>query len=180
MTTLTTPPAPVATEPDDLESRTREIGRAVFARVRRAGDSSGEPWWDRWLMQQGMRDEAVKAQLFRFIDVLPALASPAAGERPPPRVPADRPRPAARRRSAGRSRWLPGGGGWLGKPLARTGQVQRPADGPAVHRRRRPARGHRRRRALRQRHLAFTIDLLGEAVLSGGRGRRATSGSTSS
>src|SRR5947208_15412464 len=58
-------------DPQTLEPRTREIGRELFALVRRHGPA--EPWWDRWLMRQTMRDEAVKAQLFRFVDALPGL-----------------------------------------------------------------------------------------------------------
>ena len=59
--------------PQPVEERTRQIGRELFARARELG--SGEPWLDRVLMYQGMRDERVKAELFRFVDVLPALSS---------------------------------------------------------------------------------------------------------
>ena len=34
-------------------------------------------WWDERLMEMTMGDEAVKLQLFRFVDVLPQLRSPA-------------------------------------------------------------------------------------------------------
>ena len=45
-----------------LEARTKEIGREVFARVRRSGRyGAGGPWWDRVLMAATMRDERVKA-----------------------------------------------------------------------------------------------------------------------
>jgi RHH-type proline utilization regulon transcriptional repressor/proline dehydrogenase/delta 1-pyrroline-5-carboxylate dehydrogenase len=57
-----------------LEQRTLELGREVFARARRA--KSGEGWLDRRLMEIGMRDERVKAQLFRLVDVLPVLNTP--------------------------------------------------------------------------------------------------------
>ena len=61
----------------DLESRTQEIGRDLFARARRAERTSpSDGLLDRMLMKWGMRDERLKAQLFRFIDVLPVLASP--------------------------------------------------------------------------------------------------------
>src|SRR3954451_22809147 len=62
-----------AAVPQTVEERTREIGRELFARARELG--SGEPWLDRVLMYQGMRDERVKAELFRFVDVLPALST---------------------------------------------------------------------------------------------------------
>src|SRR5206468_11108330 len=58
----------------DVEQRTREIGHAIFSRARESRD--GTAWLDRALMDVGMRDERVKAQLFRFVDVLPALSSP--------------------------------------------------------------------------------------------------------
>src|SRR5665213_835202 len=58
----------------DIQSRTREIGRDLFARILHAGGGDGS-WWERRLMNFGMRDEQVKAQLFRFIDVLPALST---------------------------------------------------------------------------------------------------------
>ena len=56
----------------DLETRTAGSGGSC-SRVRRAG--SGESWRDRWVMGRLMRDEAVKAQLFRFVDVLPVLSA---------------------------------------------------------------------------------------------------------
>jgi RHH-type proline utilization regulon transcriptional repressor/proline dehydrogenase/delta 1-pyrroline-5-carboxylate dehydrogenase len=57
-------------------SRTLRIGRDLFASARSAG--SGEPLLDRLLMYQGMRDERVKAELFRFVDVLPTLRTDSA------------------------------------------------------------------------------------------------------
>src|SRR5437762_13297404 len=65
------------TNSTDLESRTQAIGRHIFARARhfeRTAPSDG--WRDRLLMKWGMRDERLKAQLFRFIDVLPVLSTP--------------------------------------------------------------------------------------------------------
>src|SRR4051812_43983340 len=57
----------------DVEVRTREIGRSIFALARRGGD--GTNFVDRWSMQLSMRDERVKAALFRFVDVLPTVSS---------------------------------------------------------------------------------------------------------
>src|SRR5438046_6249617 len=57
----------------DVEARTRDIGRAIFAQARETRD--GSTLLDRAMMDLGMRDERVKAQLFRFVDVLPAIAS---------------------------------------------------------------------------------------------------------
>src|SRR5688500_7382590 len=59
----------------DLERQTRQIGRRLFALARKKPHGLGG-WWDRQLMELGMRDERVEGQLFRFIDVLPALRSP--------------------------------------------------------------------------------------------------------
>src|SRR5690349_16659906 len=97
-----------------LESRTRAIGRELFALVRRHGPA--EPWWERWAMRQTMRDEAIKAQLFRFVDVLPALrTTPQVNDhvREYLESVADRlPRPLGAAVS-----WVPHDG-WLGKQFA--------------------------------------------------------------
>jgi RHH-type proline utilization regulon transcriptional repressor/proline dehydrogenase/delta 1-pyrroline-5-carboxylate dehydrogenase len=59
-----------------LEARTREIGEYLFAHLE--DDRPGffqRRWWDDQLMQLTMRDEALKVQLFRFVDVLPMLGT---------------------------------------------------------------------------------------------------------
>src|SRR5262245_16683275 len=62
-----------------LEARTRDYGREIFARLGHTRPLPfGPRWWDDRLMEWTMADEAVKVQLFRFIDVLPMLRSPAA------------------------------------------------------------------------------------------------------
>ena len=64
---------------DRVELLTRRIGREIFAR---AADIQpmplGPAWWDDRLMALSMGDEAVKVQLFRFVDVLPQLETPEA------------------------------------------------------------------------------------------------------
>jgi len=150
-----------------LEPRTRQIGRDLFAEARRAG--SGEPWLDRLLMYQGMKDEQVKAELFRFVDVLPVLVHDRqvtrhlqeylgqVTDRLPP--------------MAGRAlRWVSPGGllGGVLADVARLGATRMarrfiaaselPGAIEAVE-------------ALRTRNQAFTIDLLGEAVLSASEAR---------
>jgi RHH-type proline utilization regulon transcriptional repressor/proline dehydrogenase/delta 1-pyrroline-5-carboxylate dehydrogenase len=57
-----------------LDQRTISIGRDLFARSRASSPTAGEGWLDRQLMDLTMRDSAVKGQLFQFIDVLPALS----------------------------------------------------------------------------------------------------------
>ncbi len=57
-----------------IESATQRIGQEIFARAAayRPGVFSRRYWDDR-LMTRGMRDEALKVQMFRFVDVLPML-----------------------------------------------------------------------------------------------------------
>ncbi|MFO0947083.1 MAG: proline dehydrogenase family protein [Planctomycetota bacterium] len=60
-----------------IESRTQEIGRQLFAAIDTRGPSVfNRQWWDDLVMDWSMADEAVKVQMFRFIDVLPMLDSP--------------------------------------------------------------------------------------------------------
>ena len=57
-----------------VEDRTRAYGRDIFARLDRRGPIPFSPaWLDDRLMALTMGDEAVKVQLFRFIDALPNL-----------------------------------------------------------------------------------------------------------
>lgn len=58
-----------------IETRSREIARRLFDRVSERRVTIFERrWWDDRVMDWAMRDEAVKVQMFRFIDVLPMLA----------------------------------------------------------------------------------------------------------
>jgi RHH-type proline utilization regulon transcriptional repressor/proline dehydrogenase/delta 1-pyrroline-5-carboxylate dehydrogenase len=62
----------------DIEELTRRIGREIFARVEEKSPLPlGPTWWDDRLMELTMGDEYVKLQLFRFVDVLPQLETPA-------------------------------------------------------------------------------------------------------
>ena len=62
----------------ELEALTQDYGREIFGRLSRNGPLLFTPrWWDDRVMGWSMRDEAVKVQLFRFVDVLPMLRSPA-------------------------------------------------------------------------------------------------------
>ncbi|MCS7032359.1 MAG: proline dehydrogenase family protein, partial [Phycisphaerae bacterium] len=57
-----------------LETRIRAIGHDLFSRIRRRRGAGGLTGWiDQKLMEFSMRDEQLKAQLFRFVDVLPVL-----------------------------------------------------------------------------------------------------------
>ncbi|HZY90165.1 MAG TPA: proline dehydrogenase family protein [Gemmataceae bacterium] len=150
---------------DGVEERAHRYGREIFARLDRPGPVPfGPSWWDERLMEWTMGDEAVKLQLFRFVDVLPMLHQPAAitrhlreyfgeaGDRLPPWL-------------ARGLRWLPENG-LLGRLLART------ANYSAERLARKFIAGSNVPEALRaidrlrQRRLAFTVDLLGEATIT--------------
>jgi RHH-type proline utilization regulon transcriptional repressor/proline dehydrogenase/delta 1-pyrroline-5-carboxylate dehydrogenase len=146
---------------DDVEDLTRRIGLDLFARV--ALDRPvpfGPAWWDERLMGLTMGDEAVKLQLFRFVDVLPQLETPADVVRhlreyfgeARGHVPAWIPLAL---------RFLPASGllaafvRWSARRLARKfiAGSNVPEAVEAVER-------------LRARSLAFTVDLLGEATVT--------------
>ncbi len=55
-----------------LERRTRQIGRELFDRIGR-GRPWQRGWWDDRFMAATLDDPVVRVQLFRFIDALPAL-----------------------------------------------------------------------------------------------------------
>lgn len=148
----------------DPDARALEIGREIFSRVRKARGYGDGSRWERYLMDVGMRDERVKAQLFRFIDVLPVLSTPQQinAHLCEYLLPVADRLPAL----AGRAlRWIPRQG-WLADTLATLTRYST----------RRMARRFiaatdlpeavKSIQSLRKQGLAFTIDLLGEAVLS--------------
>ncbi|MGE3807136.1 MAG: L-glutamate gamma-semialdehyde dehydrogenase [Gemmataceae bacterium] len=60
-----------------LETLTQAYGREIFARMGSARPIVFTPtWFDERLMNWTMGDEAIKVQLFRFVDVLPMLKTP--------------------------------------------------------------------------------------------------------
>jgi RHH-type proline utilization regulon transcriptional repressor/proline dehydrogenase/delta 1-pyrroline-5-carboxylate dehydrogenase len=164
-TTLESPRVAEAPAVADLESRTRAIGRELFDRVGRGASPIERGWWDDRLMALTMGDDRVKVQLFRFIDVLPAL------------IHSDE--------SVGRhlreyldqaDEFVP----WfmkLGVALAPPGTLREKllaaiARESALHMAHRfiagstPAEAFETVKGLRQRGVGFTADLLGEAVIS--------------
>lgn len=59
---------------DRVEQRTQEIGEDLFGRLNHRSPSIFHGrWWEDRLMNWAMDDEAVKVQMFRFVDVLPML-----------------------------------------------------------------------------------------------------------
>ncbi len=148
-----------------VEALTRRLGREIFARVGRSGPLPFSPGWlDERLMAWTMGDEAVKVQLFRFVDVLPQLQGPAAITR------------HLREYFAEAGDHLPG---WLHlglRWLPERGLLGRFLAWAARFSARRLARkfiaGSNVPEALeaiarlRRRSLAFTVDLLGEATIT--------------
>lgn len=152
--------------PTALEELTRRYGRDLFARL--DGDRPlvfSPRWLDDRMMEWSMDDEKVKVQLFRFIDVLPAIiGSPSRINRHLKEylgLAADR---------------LPAPMRWGLKALPREGLVARAVSQAAEFNATRLARrfiaGSNVAEALkaiarlRRQKMAFTIDLLGEAVLT--------------
>jgi RHH-type proline utilization regulon transcriptional repressor/proline dehydrogenase/delta 1-pyrroline-5-carboxylate dehydrogenase len=152
-------------ELDGLDAAAREAGRSIFERLGRRQLSIFERrFWDDRLMEWAMRDPWVKVQLFRFVDVLPMLATSEQlvehlrqyMDEVRDRLP-----------------WLARAGLALARPGSMFGEL---AAGLA----RKGAMGNARRfiagrdaeqviraaKAERDRGRAFTLDLLGEAVTS--------------
>ena len=60
----------------DIERSTLEIGRYLFERAAATQPSIWDRrWWDDRIMAWAMRDDSVKVQMFRFVDVLPMLTA---------------------------------------------------------------------------------------------------------
>src|SRR5262245_29303302 len=149
----------------DLDARTKQFGREIFARLDRQGPILfTRAWLEDKLMGLGMHDPALKVQLFRFVDTLPYLKHPG-----------DVSRHLREYLSEARgdlpwwvrlgTRLIPGNG-LLGRGLAfaaQTGARQMARKfiaGSNVH------EAVEAVRAMRNRRLAFTIDLLGEATIT--------------
>ncbi|MCA9144241.1 MAG: L-glutamate gamma-semialdehyde dehydrogenase [Planctomycetales bacterium] len=57
-----------------IEQRTQELGHYLFEHLdEQRPNLLQRRWWDERLMEWAMRDEGLKVQLFRFVDVLPML-----------------------------------------------------------------------------------------------------------
>ncbi len=148
-----------------VEQDTREIGREIFARLQKASPSIfSRHGWDTRMLEWCMRDEQLKVGLFRFIDVLPTLTTSeqVIHHLREYLVPHEKSLPAAFRWSlrlaSPRSPGAPAlafAVRWNARRLARrfiAGETVEEA--VAVTQR------------LRDRHMAFTLDILGEATVS--------------
>jgi RHH-type proline utilization regulon transcriptional repressor/proline dehydrogenase/delta 1-pyrroline-5-carboxylate dehydrogenase len=149
----------------DVDELTVRYGREIFGRLEPGRPLLFSPaWWDDRLMEWSMDNEAVKVQLFRFIDVLPMLREPEEivrhlreyfGE-------AHEHLPGWLKLAL---RWLPSRG-LLGKGLAWAARKS------ATRMARKFIAGDnipdavRAVNRLRRRNLAFTVDLLGEATIT--------------
>jgi RHH-type proline utilization regulon transcriptional repressor/proline dehydrogenase/delta 1-pyrroline-5-carboxylate dehydrogenase len=70
------PAAAKIAEADPVDKLTHEIGRYLWGHLERRTASIFERrWWDDRILAWAMADESVKVQMFRFIDVLPTLRS---------------------------------------------------------------------------------------------------------
>ncbi|MBY0460813.1 MAG: L-glutamate gamma-semialdehyde dehydrogenase [Gemmataceae bacterium] len=151
--------------PADLDARTKQYGREIFARLNRQGPVLfSRAWAEDKLMGLGMNDPALKVQLFRFVDTLPYLKQPAEVARHLREYLHE-----ARDELPWWARWgtrLIPDRGVLGRGLALASQV-----GAEQMARKFIAGSNVQEaveavRAMRTRRLAFTIDLLGEATIT--------------
>lgn len=150
--------------PRAVEERTREIGRDLFRRIGRGPSPLDRAWWDDQLMGLTMDDPEVKVQLFRFIDALPTLTEPASVRRhlheyldeAGGKVPAMMAMPLAMAPAG------PFGDRMLAKMAraAATRMARRFITGST------PEEAFRTVLDLRRKRVAFTADLLGEAVIT--------------
>ncbi len=148
-----------------IERETQIIGRQIFGRLRvQPPPTFSLDWWDERILERCMHDEALKVQMFRFIDVLPALQGPEEVVR------------HLREYFLGDDALLP--------PIARWGLHLAGAPSPAAALIAQAVRRGVGRMAqrfvagatpdeaaaaiqrLRERRLGFTVDILGEATLS--------------
>jgi RHH-type proline utilization regulon transcriptional repressor/proline dehydrogenase/delta 1-pyrroline-5-carboxylate dehydrogenase len=154
--------------PDQLaaiEFQTQEIGQELFASVQGSQPHIWQRrWWDEKLLAWTMRDEQLKVQLFRFVDVLPMLHSAEAVTDHLQEYLADVKQhlPAPARVALGIAKRLP----------FTQGAVARAARLSARDMARRFIAGETREEVVRaakterDQRRAFTLDILGEAVLT--------------
>jgi RHH-type proline utilization regulon transcriptional repressor/proline dehydrogenase/delta 1-pyrroline-5-carboxylate dehydrogenase len=147
-----------------LEDHIRDLGREIFARVKKGAhrDGQGGPM-DQMMMKLVMRDESLKAQLFRFVDVLPVLRT-------------DEQIAGLFREYLLEADGLPGVARWAAARMPTRGRLAVPLAAAAKSQVRHMAgrfvaasnidEAAKAIEGLRKRRLAFSIDLLGEAVIS--------------
>lgn len=71
-----TPSMDVKLNSAQIEERTQAIGKELWSQLKRRSPTVFERrWWLDHILDWAMQDEAVKVQMFRFVDVLPMLKS---------------------------------------------------------------------------------------------------------
>ena len=61
---------------ENLEVKTKELGKEIFRRIKSSKSSFFDrSFWSTKIMDIGMKNETLKTELFRFVDVLPTLKS---------------------------------------------------------------------------------------------------------
>jgi RHH-type proline utilization regulon transcriptional repressor/proline dehydrogenase/delta 1-pyrroline-5-carboxylate dehydrogenase len=146
----------------DLESEIQRHGRELFEAIRGARPSAFSPRHVTGrLMQWAMKDERLKAELFRLVDVLPSLDSGREVERHMQEYLADSRKqlPLTMRFALGVGKFVP----VLAKAGARIGVRQMAKQFIAAEN---PEQALKCFEQMRKEPLAFTADLLGEAVVS--------------
>jgi RHH-type transcriptional regulator, proline utilization regulon repressor / proline dehydrogenase / delta 1-pyrroline-5-carboxylate dehydrogenase len=147
-----------------LDDHIRDLGREIFAKVRHAAARDGNAGIvDRWVMKLVMGNESLKAQLFRFVDVLPVLRT-------------DQQISSLLREYLLEARQLPRVARWATEHLPVIGTLASPVAAAAKMQVRHMAgrfvaasdvqEAAKAIEELRKKRLAFTIDFLGEAVIS--------------
>ncbi len=148
-----------------IERETQIIGRQIFARLRlRPPSVLSLDWWDDRILERCMQDEALKVQMFRFIDALPTLQTSEQVVR------------HLQEYFLGDARLLPAVAQWglhlAGPHSPAAGLVAQTVRRGVARMAERFVAGATLDEAaasigrLRQRWLAFTLDILGEATLS--------------
>jgi RHH-type proline utilization regulon transcriptional repressor/proline dehydrogenase/delta 1-pyrroline-5-carboxylate dehydrogenase len=152
-------------DPAEVERLTLAYGHDLFARLDRRGPAPFTPgWFDERMMEWSMADEAVKVQLFRFIDVLPLLTTP---EQICRHV-----REYFEEAGSALPHWARVGTRWLPRDGLLANAVAALARSSAQRLARRFIVGSNVEEALqtigelRHKGMAFTVDLLGEATIT--------------
>ncbi len=147
-----------------LENKIEQIGRRIYSRLTDTSPSIFDPsWWSGHLLEWAMKDPDFKVQMFRFIDVLPVLQESRQVTR------------LLREYFSDSGESLPDAFRW-GMEAA-SGPLTSRLVAPMVRKNlelmarrfiagKNPAEGLRTLTKLREKGIAFTLDLLGEATLS--------------
>jgi RHH-type proline utilization regulon transcriptional repressor/proline dehydrogenase/delta 1-pyrroline-5-carboxylate dehydrogenase len=147
------------------DERTKAFGREIFARLDRQGPVLfTRPWLEDKLMGLGMHDPALKVQLFRFVDTLPYLKRDVEVSRHL-REYLHEARNELPWWSRLGTRFIPRSG-ILGKVLAGTARANAERMARKFIAGSNVAEAVEAVHAMRDRNLAFTIDLLGEATIT--------------